>query len=179
MPPSGKEAHRIKKMIQKVKRILSFDKANKLLWMPKAIAVASAYCYYDYFHTILKDLYFRFKQSYENLNEQKQVKGTDSSQKPELVRNKSSVTPPALSLSLLEQYVFNMVFKIPTPKRNKTKVIYPLMKYKTEWGIVKNLEIGLPSIEELPYVNPSHFEMLLEMINTSDIVTIFTHMLFE
>lgn len=61
VPLSGREAHRIKKMIQKVKRILSFDKANKLLWMPKAIAVASAYCYYDYFYTILKDLYLRFK----------------------------------------------------------------------------------------------------------------------
>lgn len=53
------------------------------------------------------------------------------------------------------------------------------MKQKTEWGSEKNLEIGLPSIEELPYVNPSHFEMLLELIHTDDIVTIFTHMLFE
>lgn len=42
-----------------------------------------------------------------------------------------------------------------------------------------NLEIALPYIEELPFVNQSHFEMLLESIHPDDIVTIFTHMLFE
>jgi hypothetical protein len=37
----------------------------------------------------------------------------------------------------------------------------------------------VPKIDELPYVNHSHFEALLSCIDQEDIVTIFTHLLFE
>jgi hypothetical protein len=41
------------------------------------------------------------------------------------------------------------------------------------------LEIYLPGIEELPFVNHSHFEMLLDSMKVEDIIKAFTHMLFE
>lgn len=69
--------------------------------------------------------------------------------------------------------MFNIVFKIPAPIRNKQKVIYPLLQVESP------LVISLPGIEELPYANPSHFELLLDLLPVEDIVNIFTHMLFE
>jgi hypothetical protein len=63
------------------------------LWVPKAIAVASMYNYYDFFESVLADLYSR------SLRESK---------------------------SLIEQHIFNIVFKIPNPDRIKSKIKYPL-----------------------------------------------------
>lgn len=51
--PTSKEAQKIQKMITKIKKILAYEKANKILWVPKAIAVASMYSYYDFFDLIL------------------------------------------------------------------------------------------------------------------------------
>jgi hypothetical protein len=66
------------------------------------------------------------------------------------------------------------VLKIPAPIRGKTRVQYPLATSPVEY-----LDIQLPGIEDLPYANQSHFEMLLEMLPVDDIITIFTHLLFE
>ncbi|NBO22859.1 hypothetical protein EBU94_05940 [bacterium] len=41
------------------------------------------------------------------------------------------------------------------------------------------LGINLPSIDELPYCDQSFFEMMLENLNSDQIIEIFTHMLFE
>jgi hypothetical protein len=43
----------------------------------------------------------------------------------------------------------------------------------------QKLEIELPGIQNMHYANVSHFRTLLEHINVEDIVTIFTHMLFN
>lgn len=73
---------------------------------------------------------------------------------------------------LFEQHLFNIVFKIPAPVRTlNTKILYPLIN-----GV---LEIVQPSIEDLPFVNTSHFEKLFRYLPADDIINIFTHMLFE
>lgn len=56
--PKSKEEIRILVAIDKLKKRLTDSKA--LIWMPKAIAVSSAYPYYEFFDSILTDLYNRF-----------------------------------------------------------------------------------------------------------------------
>ena len=82
-------------------------KSHEELWIPKAIAVASMYAYYDFFDQVLEDLYDR------SLNQ---------------------------SNCLIEQQVFNIVFKIPVPNRIKTKIKYP--KHSGDFA-----EIKLPNID--------------------------------
>ena len=79
----------------------------------------------------------------------------------------------ASSSSLIEQHLFNVVFKLPVPSRNKLTLKYPLLKRD------QYLEIAMPNLEELPYANHSHFEMLMGSLSVHDIVEVFTHMLFE
>ena len=54
----SKEELRTTVGIQKLKKRLTDGKA--LIWMPKAIAVSSAHPFYEFFETILEDLYNRF-----------------------------------------------------------------------------------------------------------------------
>lgn len=127
--------------MDRIKKIQSDLNSNKeKVWVPKAIAVASMYAYYDFFHEILADLHKRISEDTE---------------------------------SLLEQHLFNIVFKIPAPIRNKQTIFYPLCNNRPP------LEISLPSIEDLPFANQSHFELMLQFLSIEDIVNIFTHMLFE
>lgn len=73
----------------------------------------------------------------------------------------------------MEQRIFQIVFTIPVPNRDRKKIYYPIL-LGSEF-----LEIYLPSIDELPYYDPSFFNLLLENINPDQIIEIFTHMLFE
>jgi len=74
--------------------------------------------------------------------------------------------------TLLEQHIFQIVFTIPVPNRDRKKIIYPLYDEKY-------LEIFLPSIDEMPYCDHSFFEMLLDNINPDQMIEVFTQMLFE
>ena len=69
------------------------------------------------------------------------------------------------------------MFRIPAPIQKKQTIFYPL--HRAAPDSKKHLEIHLPSIEELPYANESHFQLLLNHLSIDDIVIIFTHMLFE
>jgi hypothetical protein len=84
---------------------------------------------------------------------------------------------------LIEQHVFNIVFKIPVPSRIKPKIKYPRWRPLLATQTLDDLDfikLQNPGMDELPFVNHSHFETLLEfMPNHEDIVRVFTHMLFE
>lgn len=45
--------------------------------------------------------------------------------------------------------------------------------------IFKNIRIAQPSVDDLPYANDSHFDLLLSLMDPEDIVRIFTSLLFE
>ena len=45
------------------------------------------------------------------------------------------------------------------PSRNRLTLKYPLLKPN------EYLEIAMPNLEELPYANHSHFEMLIASLN--------------
>ena len=64
--------------------------------MPKAIGVASCHPYYEFLESILQDLYQRF-----HCNNRGQY---------------------LMSESLLEQHIYNYVFRVPTPLQNKLTV---------------------------------------------------------
>jgi hypothetical protein len=75
---------------------------------------------------------------------------------------------------LVEQHIFQIVLTIPVPNRDRKKIKYPLKNEE-----LNELEIFLPSIDELPYCDHSFFSMLLEFIHPEHIIDIFTNMLFE
>jgi hypothetical protein len=43
----------------------------------------------------------------------------------------------------------------------------------------EGIRMSLPQLTELPYVNNSHFDKLLEQMEEKDIVRVFTSLLFE
>lgn len=59
----------------------------------------------------------------------------------------------------MEQRIFQIVFTIPVPNRDRKVIKYPLQDDSY-------LEIYLPSIDELPYCDHSFFEMMLENLNS-------------
>ena len=63
------------------------------MWIGKAICLASRYPYFDYFYSILDDLYYRVRCG---------------------------------QLSLVEQHIFQIVFTIPVPNRDRKKIRFPL-----------------------------------------------------
>ena len=72
-----------------------------------------------------------------------------------------------------EAHLFNIVFKIPVPVRNREIVRYPTMHEHSP------LDMCQPAIMELPYENHSFFERLFALISPDDMITAFTLMLFE
>ena len=76
--------------------------------------------------------------------------------------------------ALLEQHIFQIVFTIPVPNRDRKKINYPILDDEEKY-----LEIFLPSIDEMPYCDHSFFVMLLDNINPDQMIEVFTHMLFE
>lgn len=64
------------------------------------------------------------------------------------------------------------MFKIPRPLRSRQIYFYPVKENKL-------IELALPAIEDLPYACFQHYELLLRHLPVEDIVTVFTHMLFE
>jgi hypothetical protein len=123
------------KMVQK-----EFLGKNQEIWIPKALCIASAFPFYDYFKAILEDLYL-------------------------------GISCYKLS-TVIEAHLFNIVFQIPAPIRNKEIVRYPRLTDKP-------LKMSQPGILELPYMNLSFFQLMLANISPDDIVTIFTCLLFE
>lgn len=64
------------------------------------------------------------------------------------------------------------MFRVPTPLQNKLTVVMPLLDGS-------ELEMSLPGMDELPYANVQHFKQLLDSVDPQELITIFTHMLFE
>lgn len=81
-------------------------------------------------------------------------------------------SPDLESVTVLEQHIFQIVFTIPVPIRDRKKIRFPLLDGDT-------LDIFLPSIDELPYCDHSFFTMLLEYVSPDNLIEIFTNMLFE
>lgn len=67
-----------------------------------------------------------------------------------------------------EQFVFSMVFEIPCPSAGKLG--------STRFD---RWRLTLPEITDLPYVNLSHFDKLLQCMEPIDIVRTFTSLLLE
>jgi len=86
-----------------MKKCVKYMRGRKPIHIQKAIAVASMYPYYDMYAEILTDLFERFRFN-RKLN--------------------------TMQTSLFEQHVFNIVFRIPVPIRNKSLVRYPLLNQK-------------------------------------------------
>lgn len=86
-----------------MKKCVRYAHGRKPIYIQKAIAVASMYPYYDIYFEILKDLFERFWFNW---------------------------TLNTMQTSLFEQHVFNIVFRIPVPIRNKSLVRYPLLNKK-------------------------------------------------
>jgi len=83
-----------------MKKCVRYARGRKPIYIQRAIAVASMYPYYDMYAEILRDLFERFQFS-------QSLKTTQT--------------------SLFEQHVYNIVFRIPVPIRNKSLVRYPLL----------------------------------------------------
>lgn len=69
---------------------------------------------------------------------------------------------------------------MPIPSREKKKLKYP--KFESVYSFNEEpdyLEIQFSGIENLPFVNHSHFELLLDSFTIEEIVKSFTYMLFE
>lgn len=75
--------------------------------------------------------------------------------------------PQGLDRQMLEHFLFTIVWKIPCPMADNNDVIFD------------GIRISLPAVHELPYVNDSHFDLLLQKMEPEHIVRVFTALLFE
>ena len=67
----------------------------------------------------------------------------------------------------LEAHIYRIVFQIDTPLKDKTKTYY------------NGIPICQPTVEELPYVCDSFYNILFDRMEIDTIIKSFTNLLFE
>ena len=78
--------------------------------------------------------------------------------------------------NVIEAYVNNLVFNVPAPPRGLTKVMYEFIAKENQGRI---LQMYQPPINKLPFVNLSHFRLMMSRVELDDIIIIFTALLLE
>lgn len=67
----------------------------------------------------------------------------------------------------LEAHIYRLVFQIDTPLKDNSKTYY------------NGIQISQPTVEELPYVCNSFYNILFDSMDIDTIIKSFTNLLFE